>query len=263
MVSKPFIPTPRDLPAAWPRRATDALLNLLYPESCLVCAEPVSRQQDCCLCDACWHKTLQLRIREPWCPSCGLPFQDFGSAESHLCGDCILNPPAYSGARSFGYYAAELSRIVQCLKFQHRQNLAGLLSPLMASTFFECWDRREFDAVVPVPLHPKRRRERGYNQAGLLGRGLSRHIAVPFFEQSLARVQHTLPQVGLTDPERLRNVRGAFRCRAPEKVAGRRVLLVDDVMTTGATVASAAEALLAGGALRVSVLTAARAVPGF
>lgn len=262
MVSKPFVPTTRDLPTTFPRRVADAILNLLFPESCFVCATPVFRQQDCGICDACWENALQLRIREPWCASCGLPFQSFIPGETHLCSECILRPPPYSGARSFGYYSAELSRIIQYLKFQHRRNLAGLLAPLLASTFFDCWERTELDIIVPVPLHPKRRRERGFNQAVLLGHGLARLIAVPFSEHALRRIRHTAPQVGLTDPERLRNVRRAFQCCDRQAVAGRRVLLIDDVMTTGATVASAAEALLESGALRVSVLTAARAVPG-
>jgi ComF family protein len=263
LISRPFIPTTRDLPASFPRRVADAILNLLFPESCLACAAPVSRQQDCGICDACWEKVLRLRILEPRCPSCGLPFQNFETGETHLCSDCILRPPPYSGARSFGYYSAELSRIILHLKFQRRQNLVGLLSPLLASAFFDCWGKTDFDMIVPVPLHPRRRRERGFNQAALLGKGLARHISVPLQESALERTRHTLPQVGLTDPERLHNVRAAFICRRPKAVAGRRVLLVDDVMTTGATVASAARGLLAGGALRVSVLTVARAMPGF
>lgn len=262
MVSKPFIPTIRDCPPSLPRRIADAVLNLVFPESCFICSTPLSRQHDCGICDTCWEKVLKLRILEPWCPSCGIPFQNFEPGEIHLCSDCILRPPPYSGARSFGYYAGELSRVVLQLKFQRRQNLAGLLGPLLASTFFDCWERTEFDIVVPVPLHPRRRRTRGFNQAALLGKALARHISVPLRENVLARTRHTKPQVGLTDPERLRNVHGAFQCCDQAVVSGRRVLLVDDVMTTGATVGSAAAALLAGGALRVSVLTVARAVPG-
>ncbi len=262
MASKPFIPTPRDLPVTLPRRLADAVLNLIFPESCIICSAPVSRQQDAGVCERCWQRTLQLRIREPWCVSCGLPFSSFGSAEPHLCSDCILHPPPYSGARSFGYYSAELSRIIQHLKFRRRQNLAGLLAPLLASTFFDCWNRGEFDIIVPVPLHPKRRHERGFNQAALLGRGLTRQLALPVLEKALIRVRHTTPQVNLTDAARWTNVRQAFQCRLWEKVSGQRVLLVDDVMTTGATAASAAEALLSGGSRSVSVLTVARAVPG-
>ncbi len=261
MASRVHVPTTRDLPESVPRRIADAILNLVFPESCLICSAPTSRRQDCGVCDACWQKTLRLRIVEPFCPSCGLPFHDFDSGTKHLCSGCILRPPPYSGARSFGYYADELSRVLLALKFQGRQNLVGLLAPLLAATFFESWDRGEFDLVVPVPLHPRRSRARGFNQAALLGRSLAGHISVPFEERAVLRTRPTQPQMGLTDAERLLNVRGAFRCYKPAAVTGRRVLLVDDVMTTGSTVSSASQALLSAGALRVSVLTVARTTP--
>ena len=165
-------------------------------------------------------------------------------------------------SRAFGRYSSELSRIIQAFKFDGRQNLAGLLAPLLAATLQESWSPREIDLIVPVPLHPKRKRERGYNQALLLARDLARLVGLPFRSDALHRVRSTLPQVGLSDAERARNLRRAFQCKKPAAVKGLRVLLIDDVMTTGSTVASAAEALLEGGALRVSVLTLARAVAG-
>ncbi len=236
----------------------DCLLNLVYPENCFLCSEPVSRQQDCGLCNKCWDKAVALKIHPPRCSSCGLPFQNFEEDSEHLCGDCILQTPTYSGARSFGYYTAELSGIIQGLKFRGRRNLVGLLAPLMAGAFYDSWDRGDFDLIVPVPLHAKRKRERGYNQAELLARSLSRSLALPCV-QALHRVRKTLPQVGLTDSQRQENVRKAFSCVKPQYVLKKRVLLIDDVMTTGATVASAAQSLMHAGALRVSVLTVARA----
>jgi len=155
-----------------------------------------------------------------------------------------------------------LSRIIQALKFQGRRNIADLLGPLMASVFLESWDRDQIDMLVPIPLHPRRRRERGFNQSALLARSMARWIAIPVCGRVLTRVRHTAPQVGLTDVERTRNLKDAFRCSDPAKVRGKRILLIDDVMTTGATAASAASALSQAGAQRVSVLTAARAVPG-
>jgi ComF family protein len=173
-----------------------------------------------------------------------------------------LRLPPYSGARAFGFYRSELARIIQALKFHGRPNLAELLAPLMASTLLESWLPSEIGLVVPVPLHRKRRRERGYNQAALLGRSLGRILALPFCGDALTRVRSTLPQVGLSDSERLRNLHHAFRCARPAAIAGLHVLLIDDVLTTGSTVASAAAALLEGGASRVSVLAVARAVAG-
>ena len=263
MVNPRFLLSPgRGLPASPISRIADGILNLFYPEVCVICSTPVSRVQDRGICPACWEKVLQQRITDPLCPSCGVPFQSLETGSTHLCGPCILHPPPYSGARAFGRYSSELSCIIQAFKFGGRQNLAGLFAPLLAATLQESWSPREIDLIVPVPLHPKRRRDRGYNQALLLAHDLARHVGVPLRSDVLHRVRSTLPQVGLSDAERARNLKRAFQCKKPAALKGLRVLLIDDVMTTGSTVASAAEALLEGGALRVSVLTLARAVAG-
>jgi ComF family protein len=259
VVPKPYFPTTRDLPFTYPQRLLDSILNLVYPDTCFLCSVPVARHQDCGVCAGCWDKALALQIKRPRCSCCGIPFHNFEEEAEHLCGDCILRLPPYAAARSFGYYTAELSGLIQGLKFQGRRNLIGLLAPLLASTFFETWGREEFDLLAPVPLHPKRRRERGYNQAELLASALSRRIAVPFCADAIARIRPTLPQVGLSEPQRQENVSNAFRCRHPQRISKKRILLIDDVMTTGATAASAARCMLDGGALRVSVLTLARA----
>ncbi len=133
-----------------------------------------------------------------------------------------------------------------------------ILAPFLVDAFYDAWDPNDFDMVIPVPLHPERRRGRGYNQAGLLAHSLANHIGIPFYDRVLIRKRSTAPQTGLTDSRRSANVRNAFDCADPGRVAGRRILLIDDVMTTGATVASASGTLVKGGALCVSVLTLAR-----
>ena len=258
MAPKPYFPTIRDLPAHSFQRVLDSLLNLIFPDRCFICTLPVARRQDCGICDSCWNKAIALQIRPPRCSSCGLPFQSFYDDSEHLCADCILQMPSFSGARSFGYYTAELSRLIQEFKFHGRRNLVDLLAPLLAGTFFDNWGREDFDLIEAVPLHQKRKRQRRYNQSDLLARSLASRIAIPR-QQVLVRIRSTLPQVGLTDSQRQKNVRNAFRCHNPERVRQKRILLVDDVMTTGATVASAAQALMNAGAMRVSVLTVARA----
>jgi ComF family protein len=259
VVPKPYFPTTRDLPLTYPQRLLDSILNLVYPDTCFLCSVPVARHQDCAVCASCWDKALALQIKRPRCLCCGIPFHNFDEEAEHLCGDCILHLPPYSAARSFGYYTAELSGLIQGLKFQGRRNLVGLLAPLLACTFFDTWGREEFDFLVPVPLHPKRRRERGYNQAELLARALSGRIAVSFCSDAIERIRPTLPQVGLSESQRQENVSKAFRCRDSQRISKKSILLIDDVMTTGATAASAARCLLDGGALRVSLLTLARA----
>ncbi len=256
-----LVPTPRDLPLSWTRELADAFLNVLYPQSCFICNAPVVHQRECGVCGNCWHRALQLRITSPWCACCGLPVLGFDPGSGHLCSDCITDPPAFSAARSYGYYQAELSRIVQQLKFRGARNLVGLLGPLMASAFLDSWKRDEIDLIVPVPLHKKRRRERGFNQSELLASSIGTILAIPVRHGAVRRIRQTAPQVGLSDSERVDNVRGAFDCTRPAEIRGGRVLLVDDVMTTGATVRSVVQAIVRAGAARVSVLTLARAVP--
>jgi ComF family protein len=252
----------RDRPSSRFQLIVDGVLSLLYPDACYICSVPIARLQDCGVCDTCWKRTLDLRILRPFCPSCGLPLPQPGLEGEYLCITCSSKTPIYSGARSFGVYVSELSLLVQGLKFHGRRNLVHLLSPLLAAAFHESWDRSEFDCVVPIPLHPQRKRERGFNQAALLAHSLAGLIGIPCCEPALSRTRRTQPQVGLSDPERFRNLKNAFACGSSSLVAQKRVLLVDDVMTTGATAASASEALLAAGALRVSALTVARTIPG-
>jgi competence protein ComFC len=264
MVARRYmLPPSRDLLSSPARRVVDSLLNLVFPESCLVCSAPISRLRDRGVCEPCWQKALRLRLTGSFCPSCGLPYRSFEPEPGHLCGVCSLQLPPFSGARAFGCYGAELSRIIQAFKFDGRRNLVKLLAPLLASTFLESWTLEDVDLIVPVPLHPKRRRKRGYNQAALLAHELGHLLGLPSRERVLLRVLATPPQVGLSDTDRARNVKHAFRCVRPDAVRNRRILLIDDVMTTGATLASASESLMAAGAMRVCGLTVARAVAGW
>lgn len=255
--------TPRDLAPSPLRLAVDSVVNVLFPSDCLSCATPVWRLQDLGVCDRCWAGILALRCGEPMCPSCGLPYHRYGSEkQTHLCGRCVLDSPAFSGARSYGYYRSQLRAILHSFKYGGMRNLTGLLAPLLASTFRNHWNDRQADGIVAVPLHPARERERGFNQSALLARGLSDMLGVPVMKDTLRRVRRTAPQSGLSEQRRKLNVRNAFRIVRGSDLIGRTVLLVDDVMTTGATAASAAGELRRAGALRVWVLTVARAVPG-
>ncbi|MEJ2108812.1 MAG: ComF family protein [Acidobacteriota bacterium] len=151
-----------------------------------------------------------------------------------------------------------MASLVHGLKFFKKRNLVKILAPLLVETFQENWSRKAFDLILPVPLHAKRKRDRGYNQSELLAKILAARIGIPVDAKILTRIRATVSQVGLSNLERRANVRKAFSCLDPERVAGLRILLIDDVMTTGATAASASKALLKSGARRVSVLTLAR-----
>ncbi len=185
----------------------------------------------------------------------------------HPCGHCIAAPPRFEMARSFGVYDGVLLTLIHKFKYNGKTGLADPLGRLLFDAFHRHWPPGDIGVVAPVPLHRRRFRKRGYNQAYLLIRNWRRldeesgsgrpQIAVE--REILTRSRRTDHQVGMTREERDANIRGAFSVPRPDRVAGRRVLLVDDVMTTGATADECARTLMAAGAARVDLLTLAQA----
>lgn len=207
------------------------------------------------LCAECFTKAEW--IEPPFCVACGLPFA-FTIGDKALCGECMRQPPQFAAARAVMRYGDVSGRLVSHLKFHDRLDLASGLARLMARSGAELIARS--DLIIAVPLHRRRLRQRRYNQSAQLAHGLSRISNLPWLRAPLERARPTQPQSGLTRAERLRNVSRAFRV-APVHAASireKRILLVDDVMTTGATLASCTRALLAAGAAEVRVLTLAR-----
>ena len=240
--------------------ARDALAlpaRLLFPPVCAGCRRQVS--QPGALCGSCWPK---LRFLErPWCAVMGTPFQ-YDMGDGFLSAEAIANPPPFERARAAVAYTGVARRMVQALKYGDRTDLAPWMARWMLRAGAELV--AEADVVVPVPLHRGRFFSRRFNQSAELARAISRLTGLPFEPGALVRSRMTRQQVGLGTRERQDNVRGAFK--VPEegdiKVRGRRVLVVDDVYTTGATVSAAARALRKAGAAKIHVLTFARVLPG-
>jgi ComF family protein len=237
-------------------RAGDALLDLVFPPRCVVGGELLD-PSEVHLCEACIGKID--RIGSPLCSCCGRPFFT-PDDDDHLCGVCIDTAPPFDIARAFGVYGGVLLDVIHLFKYRRRAYLSGILSGLMARGLGA--EARGFDVLVPVPLHKRRLYQRGYNQASLLCRGLGRAWGLPVDYTSLIRERWTEPQVRLTPSERIKNVRGAFSVAdGPENpLRDKRILLVDDVYTTGATVSECARVLKRAGAESVGVLTLARVV---
>lgn len=233
------------------RRLGGALLDLLLPPRCLRCGEAVSEQGT--LCAECWHKISF--IGTACCDCCGLPF-DLDLGQDTLCALCARDKPPFSRARSAMRYDEESRPLVLAFKHGDKLQLAPALSRFMRRAGESLL--AETDVIVPVPLHWTRLFARRYNQAAVLAHAVGKASGIPVGADWLQRHRATPSQGRQSRAERRRNVAGAFAVKHGRKVENLRVLLIDDVLTTGATVAECAMVLLKAGAMRVDVLTLAR-----
>jgi len=229
-----------------------AALDLALPRMCAACREPVEGEG---LCPKCWSKLSF--ITRPYCERLGVPFV-YDPGPGILSMEAIANPPAYRRARAAVRFD-EISRaLVHALKYGDRLDLAPMMGRWLRHAGHELL--ADTDALIPVPLHWRRRWARRFNQSAVLAAAVSAASGVPVAADALKRVKATAQQVGLSRTERAANVQGAFRVPPEGKaaIAGRRVVLVDDLLTSGATVEGCAKALLRAGAANVDVLVFAR-----
>jgi competence protein ComFC len=236
----------------------DAALALVYPQACAVCGASVESRYDGVACASCWRATRLFEENATLCWKCGA-FTEAAVSEDRRtnirCGKC--DDDAFTAARACGFYEGALRASV--LELKRQPHVSRRLADLMTAALRRP-PLRSANLIIPVPLHSERERERGFNQAALLARELARLSQLPLDEYSVARRVHTeRHRAGMDARARRDSVADAFAIRHPKLVAGQRVLLIDDVFTTGATVSTCAAVLKEAGAEEVLVLTVAHA----
>ncbi|MDR3468817.1 MAG: ComF family protein [Xanthobacteraceae bacterium] len=239
------------------RAATRLVRDLALPTLCVACRDEVAGDG---VCARCWNQLSF--IAQPYCPRLGIPFV-YDPGPGLLSMQAIAAPPAYQRARAAVRYDDVAKRLVHGLKYQDRTDLAPIMGRWMARAGHDLL--ADADVLVPVPLHWRRGWSRRFNQSGLLAREIGRRSGVDLAPDALRRVRSTRQQVGLSRSERALNVQGVFKVAVERRPAieGRHVVLVDDVLTSGATVDACARALLRARAAQVDVLVFARVVESF
>jgi len=274
----------------WAKPVLGIILDAVFPPKCLVCSrlfKPAAAAGSIqpsrggpkiggtltefyqLLSASCCPDCLQdfVAISSPLCECCGMMFKGHED-DDHLCGECLMQPKEFRMARAALVYGHQLMAVIHRFKYAGKTRLARPLGRLILCAYLRHWHNEKVDLILPVPLHPKKMRRRGFNQSYLLldsWKSGSKPVidepgTIPVITDVLVRIKATLPQAGLGRQQRLKNIQGAFKVRIPEKVYGKKLLLVDDVYTTGATVNECARMLLKAGAQMVDVLTVARAV---
>ena len=239
------------------KRTLSALADIVFPPRCLTCTEIVDHQRNSPFCPDCFSKIHF--IRSPLCPCCGTPFTG-ADRYDHLCGDCITTKSVFAVARAVGRYETILLEAIHRFKYNGKIYIGEILGRLMAEYTYPSFNITKNSLIVPVPLHSKKLRERGFNQSLILAREISKKFSIPLDFMTLRRYVNTEPQISLGKKERESNVHGAFSVTDPDKIKGQRIILVDDVFTSGSTVKECARVLMKNKAVAIAVITLARAV---
>ena len=244
---------PRSMGLQLPTQLRDIFetaIVFLYPAKCRVCEEFLGVTSMPYICANCWQN-MQF-LEPPWCDICGTP------EVNGLCDACAVSPPRYGKLRSIAFYHTTLQQAIHLFKFEKKRVFAHPLVQLINTHIPSDCDITAYDFVLPIPIHRKRLRERGFNQATLLADGIAKAEDIPVLVDTLVRKRHTVAQSSLDSAARQQNIVGAFEVRNPDIISGKRLLVIDDVFTTGATIREAVSELWTVDPAEIDVLTLAR-----
>ena len=243
------------------RRLVDFIADGIFPRPCISCENDKDGENHY-LCSPCLMDIR--RIIKPFCNLCGNPGDmnyDYPHQE-FVCGLCRHQPYRFHQARSFGYYENTLKDLIQHLKYKKQPGVMREIQPLLSQYFENIQQEYSEFTVVPVPLSKARLKERGFDQAFLIAREIARTLSLPLLSNSITRIRDTPYQAGLDRIKRLENIKGAFAVRQPDSIRDKKILLVDDVLTTGSTCNEVTKVLKISKVGCVNVFTLARAVKG-
>lgn len=223
------------------------ITHAILPQNCILCGSACDRQQLCTGCsgDLPFHRT-------PSCPICALP-----SPQAEVCGECLKHPPHFDATFAIFSYDFPANALLRALKYQGRLEIAEFLATTLVHNLAGC---KRPDLIIPMPLHTSRLKERGFNQAAEIARRVARLMNVPLAVDAALRVRATEPQAGLPLAKRKKNLRGAFA--SGQALSGKKIAVIDDVMTTGTSLNELAKTLKAAGAVQVECWVAARTLKG-
>ncbi len=225
-------------------------INFLYPTQCRICKNQIGLETVPYMCDKCWNNIDF--VLQPWCDLCGTP------KINGTCADCNDKPPRFGKLRTIAFYEGALQQAIHLFKFERRIYLAKFLIQIIINNIPSDCNIADYDYIIPIPIHKQRLNERGFNQSYILSKGISKKHKVEVSTDVLIRRRNTSPQSSLDRDKRLQNIIGAFELSNEEQIQGKKILLFDDVFTTGATVSEAVNVLWSADPTEVDVLTLAR-----
>lgn len=230
----------------------DELLSIVYPKRCPTCMNIIPINEEERICDSCIEELPY--VTEPRCKKCSKPLDN---ETNDLCYDCTKNEHSYSRGWALWLYTGDIKNALKRFKYNNNSNYGKIFSKEVVTLYKKEIEEVSIDLIIPVPLHPKKQKKRGYNQAAIIGSNIAESLNISYSSNYVTRIIDTKDQKNLSDKERVHNMKKAFKIVDPNQIKHKRVLICDDIYTTGNTINSLSKELLENGAEEVFFITLA------